>query len=120
MKGKRTFKKREIMKTLRIMKGKKYNKVITPFLIVGILGVPGCLLSAFYYLVIAPEGGMVLAGVLFSIAFVAILFVTIVEQGLILFKKGEEALEKRTIKIIWIIEVVIICIVLFLLRNGIG
>ncbi|MBO6572915.1 MAG: hypothetical protein JJ958_10780 [Balneola sp.] len=92
------------------------NRIIskTPFLFVGVLTVPGFSLGAFYYLIISPEEGMALAGILNLIALVIHLIVLFFEQllvyNLMKYKKP-----------IWIIEILMLVSTVFYFSNyGIG
>jgi hypothetical protein len=91
------------------------NKLITktPFLLIGVLAVPGLGFGAFYYLIISPEGGMALAGTLSFIGLISYLFVLVFEQIIV-------KLFTNKMKIIWIVEILSLIALLYYFRNGIG
>ncbi|MEQ9263902.1 MAG: hypothetical protein RLN81_01675 [Balneolaceae bacterium] len=95
------------------MEKKKNSLTKSPILIVGLFALPGFAYGGFYYLVVDPSGGMALGGVLSLMAFFIYAMVLFFEQIIL-------GLSNFSIKKVWLIEVIILLLVLFYFRNGIG
>lgn len=81
--------------------------VKSPFLIVGLIALTVSIVGSFYYLVIEPEGGMALAGVLFLISIFIVAVLLFFEQLLLMNSKFKK-------KSVWMIESVLLLSVLSL------
>ncbi|RNC83162.1 MAG: hypothetical protein ED557_10650 [Balneola sp.] len=102
------------------MSESKKGSVLTPFLIVAIVGIPSCAIGAFYYLFIESGGGRAMAGLLYLVGLAAILVGIFLERILLALIKKDDLLDKGLLKIIWVIESLILILIIFFFRNGIG